>query len=181
MVETLTHAFLTCPAVVPVVDWLFDTWRSLTGMALPRRAELLLADDPSFGWPPDAGAGALQMWTRLRVCTLGAVWQARCSRVSSPQSLARRAVTQAVEHLLEAIRRDWQRTQEDVRLLDAGAFCNDWWRGVDARLSVDAFVQQWTRPPVFCRVVGPRPAPGAADTRRLELVLELDAPRPRPA
>ena len=30
-----------------------------------------------------------------------------------------------------AISRDWARTQCDVRTLDDGTFCTDWWRGFD--------------------------------------------------
>ena len=179
-VETLTHAFLLCPAVLPVIYWMLGTWRRLAGVELPRAPELILADDPSHGWPVGAGRPAFRLWTRLRVATLGAIWQARCSRGTYQASFARHAVTLAVDSLLQAIRRDWRRTQEDPRLLDNGAFCNDWWRGFDARLKVGDFERQWALPPVFCGLEGARPPAGADDHRRLEMKLGRDRPLARP-
>ena len=179
-VETLTHAFLLCPAVRPVIDWMLGTWHRLAGVKLPRAPELILADDPSHGWPVGAGRPAFRLWTRLRGATLGAIWQARCSRGTYQASFARHAVTLAVDSLLQAIRRDWRRTQEDPRLLDNGAFCNDWWRGFDARLKVGDFERQWALPPIFCGLEGARPPAGADDHRRLEMKLGRDRPLARP-
>ena len=179
--ETLTHTFLTCPAVVPAIDWLLATWELLAQSVVPRCARVLVADD-LLGWanrPRDPGT--LRLWTRLRVAVLGAIWQVRCSRDALPgESFARRAVRLAVQHLLGAIRRDWSRTQGDLRMADAGAFCVDWWRGFDVAMSVEDFVAQWAQPPLLCRVVGSPPAPGAADQRQLELRLSLEAPAALP-
>ena len=89
---------------------------------------------------------------------------------------------QSVSSLLAAIERDWLRTQADVRFLDAGSFCQTWWRGFDGRLSVGAFEQRWARSPaVFCVLVGEPPAqPGDADVRELNLRLSLSGPVPLP-
>jgi hypothetical protein len=90
---------------------------------------VLLADDHD-GWPEGdrpPSADAYQLWTRLRVALLGAIWQVRCARDEGGGTapLAFRAVTMAVNSLLDAIRRDWLRTHADVRELDGGSFCHD--------------------------------------------------------
>ena len=180
--ETITHAFLDCPEVAPVIDWLLATWAQLSGSAVPRCPRVLLADDLD-AWPGHpADPATLRLWTRLRVAVLGAVWRVRCARDEGPGvSFARRVVSLALQHLLGAIRRDWSRTQGDVRLADAGAFCVDWWRGFDVELAVNDFVAQWARPAIFCRVVGAPPlAAGAADHRQLELLVGPGLPVPLP-
>jgi len=183
-IETLTHAFLDCPEAAPAVDWLRETWRCLTGVPVPRTAQVLLADDLR-GWalaPSDSGT--YRLWTRLRVATLGAIWRVRCARDDdhSSASFAHKAVTIAVDTLVSAIERDWRRTQEDVRTMDAGAFCPDWWRGLDGLTKVSAFEKQWARPEILCRLVGDRPQQlGAADGRTLQLLLGSAFPVPVPA
>ena len=99
---------------------------------------MLLADDIE-AWPiAHRPSGlALDLWTRLRVCVLGSIWQVRCHRSAAAtrhESFARRAVSSiAVESIIEAIQRDWQRTQGDIRQLDNGSFCSPTPRGgVDA-------------------------------------------------
>lgn len=180
--ETLSHAFLDCPAAAPAIDWLLATWAALTQQPQPPRcASVLLADDLEDwpGRPPDGGT--LALWTRLRVAVLGAIWELRCSRPSDGESFSRQAVHLALRHLLGALQRDWGRTQGDVRHLDAGGFCLDWWRGVDTVLTVDQFQKQWATPPLLCRVLGPRPAlAGGADARTMELVLRPGHPVPLP-
>jgi hypothetical protein len=152
--ESLTHVFLSCPDVVPVVEWLRDTWRALAGTDVPASAEVLLADDLE-GWAgrPPTRAG-LQLWTRLRVAVLGAIWRLRCNRDDVPagQSFARTAVSMAVATFTGAIQRDWLRTHTDVRALDDGFFCTDWWRGFDRRLTVEQFIKQWAAPALVCSV-----------------------------
>lgn len=184
-VETLTHAFMDCPEVRPVIDWLLETWRRLTGQDVPRTARVLLADDPD-GWPEAArpnSARAFQLWTRLRVATLGAIWRVRCARDEGGGGVtfAHKAVTMAASSLLEAVKRDWLRTKSDVRELDDGAFCKDWWRGFDVMQSVDGFIEDWASPPILCEVQGPPPATQhAVDSRTLHFRFALDEPVPRP-
>ena len=87
----------------------------------------------------------------------------------------------AVTSLLEAIKRDWMRTNSDVRELDDGTFCKDWWRGFNVMQSVDDFIEDWASPPIFCEVQGPPPATRQeVDNRTLHLRLALDEPVPRP-
>ena len=179
--ETLTHAFLECPAASPAIDWLLATWHQLTGVVVPRCARVLLADDLE-AWPDHpTDARTLRLWTRLRVAVLGAMWHVRCSRMAEVGSFARRAISLALHHLLGALHRDWARTQGDLRHVNAGGFCVDWWRGVDMALTADAFEQEWARPPLLCRVIGQRPMlPGSADARQLELLLSPVHPVPLP-
>jgi Reverse transcriptase (RNA-dependent DNA polymerase)/Ring finger domain len=184
-VESLTHAFLDCPQAQPAITWMLDTWRALTGQSPPRTARVLLADDPD-GWPEEerpANKQTYQLWTRLRVAMLGAIWRVRCSRDEGGDGVtfARRATTMAVESLLDAIKRDWLRTQLDVRELDGGSFCQDWWRGFDVRLKVDDFIEDWAAGGFFCEVRGDPPATQhGPDERTLHLLLGLDTPVPRP-
>jgi len=181
--ETLSHAFLDCPAAAPAIDWLIATWAQLTQQPpAPRSARVLLADDLEAwpGYPTDAGA--LALWTRLRVAVLGAIWELRCARPTDGRSFACQAVSLALQHLLGALQRDWARTQGDVRHLDAGGFCLDWWRGVDTVLTVDQFKEQWAKPPLLCRVLGHPPQHrGDPDPRTLELLLRPGHPVPLPA
>ena len=182
--ENMTHAFLDCPAAAPAIDWLLAAWQHLSGAASPppRSAALLLADDIN-AWPADtrpSDARTLDLWTRLRVNVLGAIWQVRCLRSETQlrgQSLARRAVTIAVDSIVEAIQRDFQRTQNDLRDMDdnGGSFCSSWWRGRDTTMGMGAFENIWARPAFFCSVDGP------ADDRRLELHLGEDQPVAFPA
>jgi hypothetical protein len=181
VLETLTHAFLTCPEVVPVIDWLTATWEALAQCRVPRSSRVLLADDLE-AWPARPGApGAVRLWTRLRVAVLGAIWRVRCSRDEHRgESFARRAVRLGVQQLLAAIQRDWSRTQGDLRMADGGAFCVDWWRGFDVSQSVSDFEAQWAQPPLLCRVEGEVPAVAGVDQRRLVLMLGLGHPVPLP-
>ena len=180
--ETLTHAFLNCPEVAPVIDWLLATFQQLANSVVPRTARVLLADDPE-GWPGRPHAKTYRYWTRLRVATLGAIWRVRCARDEGAGngSFARRAVSLALQHLVGAINRDWTRTQTDVREMDDGAFCQDWWRGLDCSLKVDDFEEMWAEPPILCRLVGEPPRSRLhRDTRTMELLIGPDLPVPMP-
>jgi hypothetical protein len=180
--ETLTHAFLECPAAAPAMRWLVDTWAHLTVQPPPPlSAQLLLADDHRV-WAQPPAARAYQLWTRLRVATVGALWRVRCrAQASHPQeSPARQAVRLAIESVVEAINRDWLRTQQDIRQLDDGAFCISWWRGFDSSLTVSQFIDQWAFESLLCEVEGETPVAGAPDTRRMVLRLGVDQPLPWP-
>ena len=172
MAETLSHAFIDCPASRPAVEWLCATWAALThGPAPPCTAAVLLADDHRAGWAPQDAA--LRLWTRLRVAVIGSIWQARCFRADvthaggAQESLARRAVREAVNTIVGAIHRDWARVEHHgVRHLANGIFCQDWWRGMDAAMDSATFKAVWAQPPILCSV----------DDRRLALRIGLDGP-----
>jgi hypothetical protein len=180
-IETLTHAFLECPEVQPVIGWMLATWTALGGPPVPRTAAFLLADDPT-GWAGADDDDTYRMWTRLRVATLGSIWTVRCDRrQGGDSSFSHRACKLAVDSIVAAVGRDWQRTDHDLRNLDDGFMCRDWWRGVDTRISKARFVTQWTTPGIFCTLSGAAPAQaGARDARRLRLRLRWDRPVPLP-
>jgi hypothetical protein len=174
-VENITHAFFHCPAVTPVITWLIQAWQHLVteyelaktstgpqGQAapqptpahaiVPRTVAVILLDDLA-AWPDHPrDQRLLKMWTRLRVTTLGAIWQTRAARAErrDERPFAGRAINLTIHTLCEAIKRDWARTQQDMRMLDDGSFCSAWWRGFDARLTPEKFEEQW--PPVFHKI-----------------------------
>ena len=115
---------------------------------------MLLCDDPR-AWPAPPGDSALQLWTRLRVATLGSVWRLRCARGrpdGDARSFAHRAVQDAIRTVVGAIRRDWARTQADIRYDDGGDLDRDWWSAVDVRLDARSFQSMWATPPILCSV-----------------------------
>ena len=79
--EIISHTFIDCPAATPAIDWLLQTWQQLSNAPAPppRTAAVLLADDIE-AWPiaHRPSGPALDLWTRLRVCVLGSIWQVRC-------------------------------------------------------------------------------------------------------
>jgi len=181
--EDLTHAFLECPEVTPVIDWLLDTWKKLLSpfpdlvqwAIVPRSKTIIIADDP-HGWssthPPRQ---LMKNWTRLRVAVIGAIWFTRCQRKDLPihqHSFASQAIALAASSLTDAIRRDWLRTTQDLRTLDNGFTCADWLRGHAAIQRYSSFEKSWLSPPIFCSVT-------AEDTSK-RLSLHIPAP-PFPA
>jgi len=164
---------------------MFDTWDALCPTHTPPRStRILLADDP-HPWlaRPNDQPRLLRLWHFLRVTTIGAIWRVRCARDehSNRGSFARRVALTVVNSITSAISRDWSRTQTDVRLLDDGQFCNDWWRGFDDALSVNKFADTWATPEVFCRIAGNAPANrGDPDPRTLTIIISRTAPLPLP-
>ena len=177
--DNLSHALLECPQSAVVIDWLLDTWLRLSGIQLPRSPALILGDDLQEWPPPAPSTPLLRLWSVLRVTTLGALWQ---ERVREPHGrppedfpleldYGHRAIELAKNMIQEAILRDWLRTQVDIRSLDNGTFCADWWRGVSGSITVDSFIGLWATPPVLCRVLGLPPRDNDPDTRSLQLLL----------
>ena len=162
--ETLTHALMECPAAAPVVDWALQLWEALVPDAQPppRCAAVLffffffssrtepvtavLLLDRRDRWRPPPYAEAV--WSALRVTLLGCLWHVRCRRQqwgageASAAACAYRAAAAVVDHLSEAIRREWLRASEDVRLMSVDV-CSSWFRGRDYELSKEAFLRRW--------------------------------------
>jgi exonuclease III len=156
--ETASHAFLTCPDVVEAIEWMRATWAALAGIdpgLVPSDAEVLLADNLGAWEEAPVGKPAQRLWTRLRVATLGAIWQARCERdangLQPGTSLARHAATLALASVEKAIRRDWARAV-DVAPSNLPSFCAAWFRGIDLAISLQAFEERWAEPGYFCEV-----------------------------
>ena len=122
-------------------------------------------------------------WQRLRITTIGAIWRVRCARDESLHrgSFARRVAITVVDAITSAIQRDWTRTQEDVRTLDDGHFCHDWWRGFDVSIPMERFVKLWASPPILGDVVTHPPAQiGGPPSYSLDISISRTAPLPLP-
>jgi len=161
------------------------TWQHLSGLAAPRTARVLLADDPDGwpGWPTDIHVS--QLWTRFRVATIGAIWHTRKAHQAAAVhhgSFARQAATLALTSLTDSIQRDWTRTQVEVQALDDGAFCSDHWRGFKGKLPMGDFINEWAKHPgIFCKVVGDPPDDSQQDdARSLEMLISPSGPVPLP-
>ena len=191
--ENISHTFFTCPEVQPVVTWFSDTWMALNPLLVPPAGlpplpcSVFLADDPSDPWPgrPVDDPPLLRLWHFLRIVTIGAIWRVRCARDEGAHrgSFARRVALLVVDTVVSAIHRDWTRMQTDVRTLDDGHFCQDWWRGFDASISVEKFTATWAAPPILARVVQQDdPArPDAQPTISLVVIISRTGPAPLPA
>ena len=75
--DTLSHTFLTCPLAHQVWTWVGDLWATLTGARFPVCVAVLLADDRRAWQPPPDAA---ELWLRLRLLVLAALWKAHCRR-----------------------------------------------------------------------------------------------------
>ena len=126
--------------------------------------------------PPDWADAA---WAALRVTLLGCLWHARCSREArgwdggqggGALAGAFRTAAAVVEHLEHAIRRDWDRANEDVPLMseDVGSA---WVSGRNPELSKEAFLGRWGLKGRLCSI---------RQDGSLRVRLSLDSPVPVP-
>ncbi|KAJ9515662.1 hypothetical protein QJQ45_002695 [Haematococcus lacustris] len=145
--ETLTHAFLTCPAVVPAREWVLDVYGRLTGTRPPSGDAMLLhSGRPTCGEAPPFQPPDSLLWLRLRVAYLGAVWRLRSSGAATalqPQQVARRVVEEVISTLTTAVKRDWHRVGRDIRVGLCGAVPSTWFKGKDPELDAAHFDQLW--------------------------------------
>ncbi|KAJ9527530.1 hypothetical protein QJQ45_025738, partial [Haematococcus lacustris] len=145
--ETLTHAFLTCPAVVPAWEWVLDVYGRLTGTCPPSgNAMLLLSGRPTCGEAPPFQPPDSLLWLRLRVAYLGAVWRLRSSGAATalqPQQVARRVMEEVISTLTTAVKRDWHRVGRDIRVGLCSAVPSTWFKGKDPELDAAHFDQLW--------------------------------------
>jgi len=157
VLETLSHALVDCPAVAPAIDWLLATWAHLTGADPPPRNHAVLLLDDAAAWPggPATGTAERRLWTRLRVATLGSIWELRTERRAgggdAELTLARAAAQRALDTVLTALHRDWRRSRSAwfSQYPDLG---RDWWRGLVDVTTEEHFRDQWTKPPHFAAV-----------------------------
>ncbi|KAJ9519337.1 hypothetical protein QJQ45_023134 [Haematococcus lacustris] len=145
--ETLTHAFLTCPAVVPAWEWVLDMYGHLTGTRPPSGdAMLLLNGRPTRGEAPPFQPPDSLLWLRLRVAYMGVVWRLRSSGAATalqPQQVARRVVEEVISTPTMAVKRDWHRVGRDIRMGLCGAVPSTWFKGKDPELDAAHFDQLW--------------------------------------
>ncbi|KAJ9515866.1 hypothetical protein QJQ45_008748 [Haematococcus lacustris] len=131
--ETLTHAFLTCPAVVPAREWVLDVYGRLTGTRPPPGDAMLLhSGRPTCGEAPPFQPPDSLLWLRLRVAYLGAVWRLRSSGAATalqPQQVARRVVEEVISTLTTTVKRDQHRVGRDIRVGLCGAVPSTCFKG----------------------------------------------------
>jgi hypothetical protein len=137
--ESLTHLFVSCPTIRGAWDWFAAVWEQMqpaSGLDCSTFRTLLL-DDSSVWQPP---AALHQLWTHLRLLMLECIWEVRCAAegrtYSSGQVVARFRVV-----LQQHLRRDWVRTQGDIRV-DSGVPMS-WLRGRSPVLQPERFVAKW--------------------------------------
>jgi exonuclease III len=172
--ETLSHAFLSCPAVTPAAEWVCRVFGAVAGCAPPpASARVLLADDQVEWSPPATGP----LWLALRAAFLHAVWQLRCKRSLAGTPFSAAGVCAAVLAAVTAtIRRDWARASQNlVRLSGA---CPEWFRGRSPMLQVGQFEARWAHRGVLCRVQ--REEVEGRERRQLVLRFSLSHPVPAP-
>jgi hypothetical protein len=141
---------MACPAAAPVLDWAWQLWEALTpGEPQPPRCADVLLLDRRDRWGPPRWASAA--WAALRVTLLGCLWHVRCSREArgweggpggGALPTAFRAAAAVVEHLEHAIRRDWDRVNEDVPLLSQDVE-SALFSGRKTELTKAAFLARW--------------------------------------
>ena len=171
--ETLTHAFLSCPAVAPAAAWLCALFAAVSGQPPPpAHAQVLLADDCTV-WQPQPASLAF-LWANMRMCYLLSIWRLRCRRSLTGKPFDAAAVAAAtVVELRTAIARDWTRTNRDLTRLDASYW--EWFRGRDPSLDLDDFEARWAHRGVLCAV-----HEGQLGVPRLQLLLSPSFPVPLP-
>jgi exonuclease III len=138
--ETLSHAFLDCPAVAPALDWLLQVYAALTGQPAPPRDPLVILAAADWIWHPATGTH-YDLWTLLRVTYLGCVWAARCTLDSYGGAAA---IAQAViAALTDGVHRDWARVTTNVVQGAAGVFPTVWFRGRSPQIDLEHFQRLW--------------------------------------
>ena len=147
--ETLTHLFLECPAVKPVIDWLCDTWEAIDGSRPPATAAVIIAADPR-AWTP-GGKRERALWTVLRLTTLQLIWAQRCRRNASTTPLSAVGVVAMIVHTVrDQIMGEWRRVREDIT--DMAGVCKSWYRGRSPVLSEEEFKRRWCINSALCAV-----------------------------
>lgn len=145
--DTLTHAFLECPAVQPALAWLLDVWERISGERPPAAPLVILAAAP-WAWQPET---LPSLWHRFRVAYLGCVWQQRAvlpTREGEVQASLARRVALAVQATLQlAVQRDWLRAGTDIRFLAPGVLPAHLFRGPDPALTEEQFGVRWPQRP----------------------------------
>lgn len=148
--ETLSHLFLTCTAVQPVLLWMQRLWHCIAGQDVPLTAAVVVAGD-GRAWEPGGGQAGVRLWHALRLTVLHTIWCHRCqARIQGRAHHALGIISGVVHRLCASIRMDWRRTQltpqETGRLVTA----------VDdgLRLTPAQFKERWALGGVLCTIDG---------------------------
>ena len=139
--ETLTHAFMDCPAVAAALDWLRDVYAALTGQPPPPRDPLVVLGGAHWRWSPAAGPHH-DLWLLLRVTFMGCAWAARCAGMLGHGG-PRAVVSAVISALSDGLVRDWARVTSDVTQRAVGLVPLVWFRGLSPKLERDDFARMW--------------------------------------
>ena len=123
--ESLSHLFVACPSVRGAWQWFAAVWEQVqpaSGLDCGDFRTLLL-DDSSVWQPPKE---LQQLWTHLRLLMLESIWVVRGAAEGRPYSSGQ-VVARFRIALQQQLRRDWARTQGDIRV-DSGVPMS-WLRG----------------------------------------------------
>lgn len=147
--ETLSHVFLTCPAVQPALQWLLGAYAALAGGPAPPADPLVVLGAAPWVWQPTVPV----LWLHMRVAYLGCVWTLRGKGAVTPAAV----VAEVVGAMTRGLQRDWRRVKPDVLAEAAGVVPTVWFRGRSPSLLASTFEHRW--PPVGQWYVG-RPGVG---------------------
>jgi hypothetical protein len=145
---TLSHIFITCPVAAQVLAWVCAIWAAITGEAAPPRStDLFLADDRRTWTPAPA---LLPLWQRLRLAMLASLHAAHRAGHAHPtaQQTARAVAARIMAQLRADMQRDWILVGGGLRR--AGGMCSAWYRGRDAQLTREAYLERWCHRGVLC-------------------------------
>ena len=123
-------------------------WAAITGeTAPPRSTDLFLADDRRIWTPAPA---LLPLWQRLRLAMLASLHAAHCAGHAHPtaQQTARAVAARIMAQLRADMQRDWILVGGGLRR--AGGMCSAWYRGRDAQLTREAYLERWCHRGVLC-------------------------------
>ena len=123
-------------------------WAAITGEAAPPRStDLFLADDRRTWTPAPA---LLPLWQRLRLAMLASLHAAHRAGHAHPtaQQTARAVAARIMAQLRADMQRDWILVGGGLRR--AGGMCSAWYRGRDAQLTREAYLERWCHRGVLC-------------------------------
>ena len=169
--DSLSHAFLACPALAPARHWLAQLWAAVSGGTPPptEDAALMLGDLPAAWLHHPARtegehAGIVRLWGALRLTFLFAVWCAHQADEAEERT-ARAVVQTTVQELQRRIREQFYTSALPPEIVDA----------LPARLltadlqqaKLADFTSVWAYRDVLCSVV--QPAGGGPPMLQLKL------------
>lgn len=151
-VANLTHTFLHCPVVAPVVQYIQSLWFSIDPEAQPLPPEALLTGDSRF-WAPSESLQAF--WVRLRVYFLQAVWAAYQQARSPDRPPSSASIASTTLHLCHKnLRQDFLLATSGMKDPDADCPTSQL-SGVPSDIARNRFFTKWGGEGVLCALEGP--------------------------